>query len=35
MLPTLMLLPGLNCDAAVWAPQVEALKEQANCVIPA
>jgi pimeloyl-ACP methyl ester carboxylesterase len=34
-LPTLMLLPGLNCDAAVWAPQVAALKSQANCVVPA
>lgn len=32
---TLMLLPGLNCDAAVWAPQVAALKGQAHCVIPA
>jgi pimeloyl-ACP methyl ester carboxylesterase len=32
---TLMLLPGLNCDAATWAPQVEALKTQARCVIPA
>lgn len=31
----LMLLPGLNCDAAVWAPQVAALQGQANCVIPA
>jgi pimeloyl-ACP methyl ester carboxylesterase len=30
-----MLLPGLNCDAAVWAPQVAALQGQANCVIPA
>ncbi|MDZ4076612.1 MAG: alpha/beta hydrolase [Hylemonella sp.] len=35
MATTLMLLPGLNCDAAVWAPQVAALKGQANCVIPA
>lgn len=35
MVTTLMLLPGLNCDAAVWAPQVEALKGQANSVIPA
>lgn len=35
MLPTLMLLPGLNCDAAVWAPQVAALKGLANCRIPA
>lgn len=32
---TLMLLPGLMCDAAVWAPQVAALKGQAHCVIPA
>ncbi len=35
MTPTLMLLPGLNCDAAVWAPQVAALQGQAHCVIPA
>lgn len=32
---TLMLLPGLNCDAAVWAPQVAALQGQARCVVPA
>lgn len=32
---TLMLLPGLNCDAAVWAPQMAALKNEARCVIPA
>lgn len=30
-----MLLPGLNCDAAVWAPQVAALQGQAVCLIPA
>lgn len=35
MTTTLMLLPGLNCDAAVWAPQATALKGQANCIIPA
>jgi len=35
MTTTLMLLPGLNCDAAVWAPQVAALQSQAHCVIPA
>ncbi len=35
MTTTLMLLPGLNCDAAAWAPQVAALKGQANCRIPA
>ena len=33
MRPTLMLLPGLMCDAAVWAPQVAALPAQ--CVVPA
>jgi pimeloyl-ACP methyl ester carboxylesterase len=33
MQPTLMLLPGLVCDAAVWAPQVAALPAQ--CVVPA
>jgi pimeloyl-ACP methyl ester carboxylesterase len=32
---TLMLLPGLMCDAAVWAPQVAVLQGQAHCVIPA
>jgi len=35
MSTTLMLLPGLNCDAAVWAPQVAALKDHAHCAIPA
>lgn len=33
--PTLLLLPGLTCDAAVWAPQVQALAEVAQCVVPA
>ncbi len=32
---TLMLLPGLNCDAAVWAPQLDHLKGQVRCAIPA
>lgn len=32
---TLMLLPGLMCDAAVWAPQVAALQGRAQCVVPA
>lgn len=32
---TLMLLPGLNCDDAVWAPQMAALKNDARCVVPA
>ncbi len=35
MTTTLMLLPGLNCDAAAWAPQVAALQEQAHCIVPA
>lgn len=35
MATTLMLLPGLNCDAAAWAPQVAALRGQANCHVPA
>lgn len=35
MTTTLMLLPGLNCDAAVWAPQVAALQGQADCRVPA
>lgn len=33
MQATLMLLPGLMCDAAVWAHQVSALP--ARCVVPA
>ena len=35
MQSTLMLLPGLMCDAVVWAPQVAALGKQAQCVVPA
>jgi len=35
MHPTLILLPGLMCDAAVWAPQCAALQAQAQCVVPA
>ncbi len=34
MKPTLILLPGLMCDAIVWAPQVQALSAVANCVVP-
>lgn len=29
-----MLLPGLLCDARLWAPQVEALREQVEVFIP-
>lgn len=28
---TLVLLPGLLCDRAVWAPQIEALSPRADC----
>lgn len=31
MKPTLILLPGLVCDAAVWAPQVQALSDRVHC----
>ena len=28
---TLLLLPGLLCDEALWAPQIEALADVADC----
>jgi pimeloyl-ACP methyl ester carboxylesterase len=31
---TLVLLPGLLCDAALWAPQAEALRGEAGLFIP-
>lgn len=30
----LVLLPGLMCDAAVWAPQIEALAPRRACHVP-
>ena len=33
MKPVLLLLPGLMCDAAVWAPQVAHLSAHAQCVV--
>mgnify|MGYP006151917887 CR=1 FL=1 len=30
---TLVLLPGLMCDAAVWAPQVQALSASHHCMV--
>lgn len=30
----LVLLPGLMCDAAVWAAQVEALSPRVTCLVP-
>jgi pimeloyl-ACP methyl ester carboxylesterase len=30
---TLVLLPGLLCDEAVWADQVEALSDVADCIV--
>lgn len=32
--PTLILLPGLVCDKAVWGHQVEALSSQVDIIIP-
>lgn len=32
---TLMLLPGLTCDAEVWAPQAQALTDVADVRVPA
>lgn len=32
--PTLLLLPGLMCDRAVWAPQVDAFSSRFDCVVP-
>jgi pimeloyl-ACP methyl ester carboxylesterase len=34
MRPTLVLLPGLMCDAAAWAAQVEALSATHDCIVP-
>jgi pimeloyl-ACP methyl ester carboxylesterase len=31
MKPTLLLLPGLVCDRAVWAPQIQALSAHMDC----
>jgi pimeloyl-ACP methyl ester carboxylesterase len=32
--PTLLLLPGLMCDRAVWAAQIEALSHRVDCIVP-
>jgi pimeloyl-ACP methyl ester carboxylesterase len=32
--PTLLLLPGLMSDRAVWLAQVDALSQRADCVVP-
>lgn len=32
--PHLVLLPGLLCDAALWAPQVEALRDACEIFVP-
>jgi pimeloyl-ACP methyl ester carboxylesterase len=31
MKPTLLLLPGLVCDSAVWAPQIQTLSARVDC----
>ena len=33
MKPTLVLLPGLVCDRAVWAPQIQALSARMDCQV--
>lgn len=33
MKPTLLLVPGLLCDEAVWAPQIAALSATHRCVV--
>lgn len=33
MKPTLLLLPGLLCDAALWAHQIDALAARYECVV--
>ena len=32
-LPPLLLLPGMMCDARMYAPQIEALKDIAECQV--
>ena len=32
--PTLLMLPGLVCDRAVWEPQIDALSDRVECVVP-
>ncbi len=32
--PTLLLLPGLMCDRAVWTAQIEALSATHECIVP-
>lgn len=34
MSQTLLLLPGLLCDRAVWQPQIDALAGRVDCVVP-
>lgn len=33
MKPSILFLPGLLCDDALWAPQVDALSERYNCIV--
>ena len=33
--PTLLLLPGLLCDAATWSAQCSDLADLARCHVPA
>ena len=31
--PTLLFLPGLLCDRAVWEPQIAALADRYECIV--
>jgi pimeloyl-ACP methyl ester carboxylesterase len=32
--PTVVLLPGLMCDRAAWAAQIDALSDRFECIVP-
>ena len=32
--PTLLLLPGLMCDRAAWAAQIDAFSDRFECIVP-
>ena len=32
--PTLLLLPGLTCDAGTWTAQIQSLSDRVDCIVP-
>lgn len=32
--PTLLLLPGLTCDASTWTAQIQSLSDRVDCIVP-